>query len=83
MLEVSGQCQFLPKLHDCLGHFLQLTALVMLHAKKVRVIQSHLIDSFPFGSITTTNHSDSPSAAPLGYWQEVGREVHSFWGMKA
>lgn len=44
----------------------------MLHAKKVGVIQ-----------IRTTNHYASPSAAPIGYWQEVGREVHTFWGMKA
>lgn len=50
----------------------------MLRAKKVRVIQGHFLDSFPFGA-----HYASPSAAPIGYWQEVGREVHTFWGMKA
>lgn len=52
MLDVSGQfLPFLPfSLHDCLGHFLQLTALAMLRAKKVRVIQGHFLDSFPFGA---------------------------------
>ena len=56
------------------GHSSRPMALANLHAKKV-------VPNFvtPFGN----RFGHSWIVVAPGYWQEIGREVHSFWGLKA